>query len=120
MVDGSTDEMETLESISKDRPLEPTNRRWNKGEFVEHSLINTLYNEEKVEFILRRSVTGDQVGFMARIATYEHYWNLDFYPNMKPEKSPVRLQSFLKSIELDGSGSFGDIIKVDRTSLPQD
>jgi hypothetical protein len=119
MVDGSADEMETPELISKERPLEPTSRNWDKGEFVEHSLINTLYNGEKVEVKLRRAIAGDQVGFTARIAIYEsHDRNLDFYPEMKSKKNPVRLQSFLKSSELDDDGSFGGIIKVNRTLLP--
>jgi hypothetical protein len=110
MVDSDFDLNQTPEAISKDCPLESKNRRWDRGEFVDHTMVTTLCNGDTVKVTSRRAMLADKIGILAKIAIFDRRW--DPYLDLNTEKHPVPLRNFLDSFELDEDGSFGDITEV--------
>ena len=121
VIGGSVNGMEDAKLISKDCPLEPNNGRWDKGLFLEHSLISKLSNGETVVLVVTKAIVDNRVGNRAMIAVLQSgssdSSDSQMYSDLEePEAHNVPLRDIVSGSELGDDGSFGKLIEVNQNT----
>lgn len=113
MVDGSSNLMDTPESISNYRPLETNGSRLKHGQFTDHTITSKLYDGSLVKVSLRKAMVGENVGVMAKITILLR--NHGSYLEEIPENRYIALVDALEPIRvriLEDQAKFAKLIRV--------
>jgi hypothetical protein len=107
LIDGSIDKNNTPEVILKDDSLDKANKRWEDGEWVEHTLTKSVFEGETVSLTIKRAIVIGQGGFMVKMAVLDN--KLDYHLGSRPEVRLVPLREVMLAFV---NARFGTIKKV--------
>jgi hypothetical protein len=90
LIDGSIDKNNTPEVILKDSPIDKANKRWEDGEWVEHTLNKSVFEGETVSLTVKRAIIMGCGGFMVKMTVLDNKLDYNLGPRLERCRIPLR------------------------------